>query len=70
LRQLLVDGWGDAGRTVRILYGGSVSADNAAGFLGAAEVGGALVGGACLDPRSFAKILRLAKDRIASHEGV
>ncbi|HZS11784.1 MAG TPA: triose-phosphate isomerase [Nitrospirales bacterium] len=69
LRQLLMDTWADAGRAVRILYGGSVTAENAAGFLGAAEVSGALVGGACLDPKSFAKILRFAKDSLASHQG-
>lgn len=49
-----------AGR-VRILYGGSVTAVNAGGFLALPEVDGALVGGACLDPRSFARIIAVAK---------
>ena len=37
----------------RILYGGSVNPQNAAGILRLAEVDGALVGGASLDPDSF-----------------
>jgi len=37
----------------RILYGGSVNSQNAAGILGLAEVDGALVGGASLDADSF-----------------
>jgi triosephosphate isomerase len=37
----------------RILYGGSVNPQNAAGILRLAEVDGALVGGASLDPESF-----------------
>jgi triosephosphate isomerase len=43
-------------RTVRILYGGSVTGENAAGFAARAEVDGVLVGGASLDPQSFAAI--------------
>ncbi|TKB70958.1 MAG: triose-phosphate isomerase [Nitrospira sp.] len=45
---------------VRILYGGSVTAANAGPFLASQHVDGALVGGACLDPQSFAKIIALA----------
>ena len=41
---------------VRILYGGSVNAANAAGLLAIPEVGGALVGGASLDPEAFLAI--------------
>ena len=48
IRAQLIARFGDAGRTVRILYGGSVKPDNAAHLLGQAEVGGALVGGASL----------------------
>jgi triosephosphate isomerase len=46
---------------VRILYGGSVTALNAGRFLALPEVDGALVGGACLDPRSFARIIAVAR---------
>ena len=42
----------------RILYGGSVNPQNAAGILPLAEVDGALVGGASLDAESFWSIAR------------
>jgi triosephosphate isomerase len=45
----------------RILYGGSVKADNAAALLGCPNVDGALVGGASLDPGSFGAIARAAQ---------
>jgi triosephosphate isomerase len=44
----------------RILYGGSVKADNAAGLLGSADIDGALVGGASLDAAGFAAIAKAA----------
>jgi triosephosphate isomerase len=47
-------------RTVPILYGGSVKPDNAARLLAANDVDGVLVGGASLDPASFAAILEAA----------
>jgi len=48
-----------AGRT-RILYGGSVNADNAAELLALPEIDGALVGGASLEAESFAAIVAAA----------
>jgi triosephosphate isomerase len=42
---------------MRILYGGSVKPDNATSLLNQPEIDGALVGGASLDPHSFAKIV-------------
>jgi len=47
---------------VRILYGGSVKADNTAGILAGPDVDGALVGGASLDADQFAQICRTAAD--------
>jgi triosephosphate isomerase len=44
----------------RVLYGGSVNAKNAEGFLREPEIGGALVGGASLKSDEFAKILKAA----------
>jgi triosephosphate isomerase len=41
----------------RILYGGSVKPDNVKGLMAQAEIDGALVGGASLDPKSFAAIV-------------
>ncbi len=42
---------------LRILYGGSVKPDNIKGLMAQVEIDGALVGGASLDPRSFAAIV-------------
>lgn len=42
----------------RILYGGSVNAGNIKGFMAKRHIDGALVGGASLDPDSFAAICR------------
>jgi triosephosphate isomerase len=44
----------------RVLYGGSVKPDNAVELLAQPDVDGALVGGASLDPDSFAAICRTA----------
>jgi len=43
--------------SIRILYGGSVKPDNAGALANQPEIDGALVGGASLDPVSFAKIV-------------
>ena len=52
--------WGqDAGDRLVILYGGSVTPDNIGELLASREINGALVGGACLDPIQFAKILSI-----------
>ena len=45
----------------RILYGGSVKANNVAGFLRSNEVDGVLVGGASLDAEEFSGIARFQK---------
>jgi triosephosphate isomerase len=43
---------------LRILYGGSVKPDNAHALMSQPEIDGALVGGASLDPKSFAAIVK------------
>jgi len=43
---------------LRILYGGSVKPDNAKALMAQEEIDGALVGGASLDPKSFAAIVK------------
>ncbi len=43
--------------SMRILYGGSVKPENATSLLNQPEIDGALVGGASLDPQSFARIV-------------
>jgi len=47
----------DAAAACRILYGGSVKPDNIKGLMAQPEIDGALVGGASLDPASFAAIV-------------
>jgi triosephosphate isomerase (TIM) len=42
---------------LRILYGGSVKPDNIRGLMLQSDIDGALVGGASLDPKSFAAIV-------------
>jgi triosephosphate isomerase len=50
---------GDAAAgSVRIQYGGSVKGTNAAELMAEADIDGALVGGASLDPDEFARIVR------------
>lgn len=48
-------------QNIRILYGGSVTAANAAEFFGQPEIDGALVGGASLKPTEFVKIVEAAR---------
>lgn len=50
----------DAARSIRVLYGGSVTAANAAEFFGQSEIDGALVGGASLKADEFVAITRAA----------
>ena len=45
---------------LRILYGGSVKSSNIQGLLAQADVDGALIGGASLDPAEFGKTVSLA----------
>ena len=48
----------DAAAKLRILYGGSVKPENAHALMSQEEIDGALVGGASLDPKSFAAIVK------------
>ncbi len=57
----LVEGFDKhAAAEVRVLYGGSLNAGNAAELLALPDVDGALVGGASLDPASFVEIVNAA----------
>jgi len=56
IRQQLAARFGKASETVRILYGGSVKASNAAELLAIDNVDGALVGGASLNAEEFLAI--------------
>jgi triosephosphate isomerase (TIM) len=60
IRGVLTEAFGEHGTTPPILYGGSVKPANAREILSAAEVGGALVGGASLKAADFLPIIRSA----------
>jgi triosephosphate isomerase (TIM) len=60
IRTKLCADHGEAGNTVRILYGGSVNAGNAASLFAIPDVDGALVGGASLRADSFTAIVEAA----------
>lgn len=59
IRRVLAEISDDAtAEKIRIQYGGSVKPDNAQTLMSQRDIDGALVGGASLDPRSFAQIVQ------------
>ena len=59
IRETLRDMFDDAtADKIRIQYGGSVKPDNVRSLMSQPDIDGALVGGASLDPRSFAQIVQ------------
>ena len=60
LRGLLEARYGVVAHTVRLLYGGSVKPDNAAGLLAQPDIDGGLIGGASLEADSLLAIARAA----------
>ena len=60
IRLALVDRFGEPGGRIRILYGGSVNAANAAELFAVDDVDGALVGGASLTAAQFVPIIEAA----------
>lgn len=64
IRERIAADWSaDAAEQIRVLYGGSVTPQNAESLLNEPDIDGALVGGACLKAESFATIVRAAMDR-------
>jgi triosephosphate isomerase len=62
IRPALAEALGaEAAQGVRVLYGGSVTAANAAEFFASPEIDGALVGGASLKPQEFGPIVAAAR---------
>jgi len=60
IRSFLTSQWGINPDQTRIIYGGSVTKDNANSLFQSSQINGALVGKACLDSESFVKIVQLA----------
>jgi triosephosphate isomerase len=50
-----------AGAELRVLYGGSVKPGNIAELMAMPEIDGGLVGGSCLEPDDFARIVRYSR---------
>jgi triosephosphate isomerase (TIM) len=62
IRSFMETGWDSkTASAIRVLYGGSVTPQNIESLLASDAIDGALVGGACLDPDSFATIINLAQ---------
>ena len=57
IRSVLKKNVGMSGTNFRILYGGSVTVENAADFIKQQDVNGLLVGGASLEAQSFSSII-------------
>ncbi len=57
VRELLCGIFGENGRKIRVLYGGSVKPENCGEIIGIDNVDGVLVGGASLSATSFSKIV-------------
>jgi triosephosphate isomerase len=58
VRNQIRDVVGEAADSTRILYGGSVNPGNVAGLMAKKDIDGGLVGGASLDPDTFAAVIR------------
>jgi triosephosphate isomerase len=58
VRATIADIAGDASESTRILYGGSMNPGNVAGLMAKKDIDGGLVGGASLDPDTFASVVR------------
>jgi triosephosphate isomerase len=64
IRKIITDLYGrSAASQIRVIYGGSVNALNAASFFREVKMQGALVGGASLRPDEFVKIVEVASGK-------
>ncbi|MFT5444534.1 MAG: triosephosphate isomerase [Myxococcota bacterium] len=65
IRGVLNKKYGAVADSVRIQYGGSVNPDNVAALMAQPDIDGALVGGASLQPQSFATLIHTAAESAA-----
>lgn len=61
IRGLMQEDFGRSARDLPILYGGSVDANNVAGFVAQPDINGALVGSASLDADGFVELVKNAR---------
>jgi triosephosphate isomerase len=67
IRSVVASAFGPAAaKSIRVQYGGSVKPENAQELISQNDIDGALVGGASLDPCSFAQIVRNASKQMAA----
>ena len=66
IRSIIRYKWGVGEDHIRILYGGSVTPDNAKELFQSPQINGALVGKACLELDSFVKIITLGSETTSS----
>ena len=60
IRGLMQEDFGRSAKELPILYGGSVDANNVAGFVAQPDIDGALVGSASLDADGFVELVKIA----------
>jgi triosephosphate isomerase len=63
IRKILYNLYGNISNEIRIIYGGSVTADNIDTLMASRDINGALVGGASLKPDSFSRIVNFHKEK-------
>jgi triosephosphate isomerase (TIM) len=63
IRALVADRSRDQAQRTRVLYGGSVNAENCSELLTLPDADGALIGGASLDPEAFGAIVDATASR-------
>lgn len=61
IRKLLIEKFGDNGRTIKILYGGSMKPENAKELLLEDDINGGLIGGASLKSETFIELVKIAE---------
>lgn len=64
IRRLIAQNNVDIAEAMRILYGGSMKADNAASLLAMSDIDGGLIGGASLDAASFLAICQASNEKV------
>ena len=63
IRNILAGLYGDASKSVKILYGGSVTSENISSLIEMEDIDGALVGGASLKKEEFAGIIKKVSEK-------
>ena len=66
IRKLLTNIYGECSKNIPLLYGGSVKSSNVKDLLSQADINGALVGGASLDPNEYASLVKYAGELIVN----